>query len=650
MKRTLLAVFLATVLNSAMCFSQTRHAGMLELPNTWTAEQTVITVNGVQFASQFPGSDAGAKIAAAIAAAPSIKQEIVVDLYGIQTVSQNVWNGVTKVGILRFVGGSDITFTATQKVPSGWTIVGAGRGITRLIDGTVGMDVFEVDDKTDITFSSFTYIGTGSTTPSSTDTEFPIYIHSATQAELNVTVEDVDISSAPQMVYIYNAAKVKVINNYFHDGVGDIPADSEGYGVLMARAKGVLVLNNHFNRIPRHAIYFGDGTVDSIAQANVINDNTMTAINVQQTGDANPWTEDILINNNIIDTVPGTAAADNGYCIAILRKSRRVKAIGNICVLPDDGGVLVSGDDTDANIPSDVTVENNSLYMEGGSVGFKSVRASGVIFRGNQALGDGTGLVGFQVSGSGTHTAVECELVGNRADNWATYSYNIESTASATRMTNNTSSISAVAFNDSGTGTIQTNIGPDPNYASDYSWFSQRTWEDPTKPVWQAHSHAVALSTSSANNFGVVGFLGDARLDSSNTQNWTSPTGLVGVLGIGDTGTGSTGTVTNHSGIGGSIIHAGSGTINTAAAVRAFPKTGSGTVTNLYSFLADAGSGVAYFGNDGIKVPVTATGSLPAAAAAMDGQIVIEDAGSGDRNLIIYAGGQRFRIDGGTAF
>lgn len=46
---------------------------------------------------------------------------------------------------------------------------------------------------------------------------------------------------------------------------------------------------------------------------------------------------------------------------------------------------------------------------------------------------------------------------------------------------------------------------------------------------------------------------------------------------------------------------------------------------------------------------VIATGSLPAAGAAMDGTILIEDVGAGDRNLIIYAGGQRFRIDGGAA-
>lgn len=51
-----------------------------------------------------------------------------------------------------------------------------------------------------------------------------------------------------------------------------------------------------------------------------------------------------------------------------------------------------------------------------------------------------------------------------------------------------------------------------------------------------------------------------------------------------------------------------------------------------------------------MQIPVVATGSLPAAGAAQNGLILIEDAGSGDRNIIIYAGGQRFRIDGGAAF
>lgn len=48
------------------------------------------------------------------------------------------------------------------------------------------------------------------------------------------------------------------------------------------------------------------------------------------------------------------------------------------------------------------------------------------------------------------------------------------------------------------------------------------------------------------------------------------------------------------------------------------------------------------------NLDVVPTAELPAAAAAMDGVALIEDAGAGDRNLIVYAGGQRFRFDGGA--
>jgi hypothetical protein len=51
-----------------------------------------------------------------------------------------------------------------------------------------------------------------------------------------------------------------------------------------------------------------------------------------------------------------------------------------------------------------------------------------------------------------------------------------------------------------------------------------------------------------------------------------------------------------------------------------------------------------------LGLDVVATASLPAAGASMDGRTLIEDNGAGDRNLIIYAGGERFRIDGGAAF
>jgi hypothetical protein len=45
---------------------------------------------------------------------------------------------------------------------------------------------------------------------------------------------------------------------------------------------------------------------------------------------------------------------------------------------------------------------------------------------------------------------------------------------------------------------------------------------------------------------------------------------------------------------------------------------------------------------------IVLTADLPAAAAANDGLRLIEDGGAGNRNYILYAGGQRFRIDGGA--
>ena len=59
----------------------------------------------------------------------------------------------------------------------------------------------------------------------------------------------------------------------------------------------------------------------------------------------------------------------------------------------------------------------------------------------------------------------------------------------------------------------------------------------------------------------------------------------------------------------------------------------------------------AFTGRDGLRHSIVATADLAAAATSnISGTIVIEDGGVGNRNLVIYAGGERFRIDGGAAF
>ena len=70
-----------------------------------------------------------------------------------------------------------------------------------------------------------------------------------------------------------------------------------------------------------------------------------------------------------------------------------------------------------------------------------------------------------------------------------------------------------------------------------------------------------------------------------------------------------------------------------------------GTRSAYNSGTLEAGSTM--FGVFGI--PIVARASLPAAGATQDGLIIVDDNGAGDRNLMVYAGTQRFRIDGGAA-
>lgn len=90
---------------------------------------------------------------------------------------------------------------------------------------------------------------------------------------------------------------------------------------------------------------------------------------------------------------------------------------------------------------------------------------------------------------------------------------------------------------------------------------------------------------------------------------------------------------------GGNITIAG-GAFNQLFALDGVTVTDSGVQTQIVNF-----NGTSSFPT--LKTPAIATGSLPAAGAAENGRIIIEDAGAGNRNLIIYAGGERFRIDGG---
>jgi hypothetical protein len=73
-------------------------------------------------------------------------------------------------------------------------------------------------------------------------------------------------------------------------------------------------------------------------------------------------------------------------------------------------------------------------------------------------------------------------------------------------------------------------------------------------------------------------------------------------------------------------------------------------------YTANNGEQRTYVGVDGAwqgirpTLQVVTTANLPAANASRDGATLIEQAGANDHNIIIYAGGNRYRIDGGAAF
>jgi len=69
-------------------------------------------------------------------------------------------------------------------------------------------------------------------------------------------------------------------------------------------------------------------------------------------------------------------------------------------------------------------------------------------------------------------------------------------------------------------------------------------------------------------------------------------------------------------------------------------------VAALTPILRDHGHALNQIINGFLAFEVVLTGDLPAAGAAMDGRLLIEDVGAGNRNLVFYIDGLRFRLTG----
>lgn len=116
------------------------------------------TLNKIQVAHCFAGADAGAKIAAAIADLPSTGGTVDArGLEGAQTISQNIFSGVTKPGRL-IIGAATVTVSTSFTLPSNWTLefepggsFAIATGITITLNGQVAATLSQI----------FSYTGTG---------------------------------------------------------------------------------------------------------------------------------------------------------------------------------------------------------------------------------------------------------------------------------------------------------------------------------------------------------------------------------------------------------------------------------------------------------------------------------------------------------
>lgn len=120
----------------------------------------------IQDAADFPGADAGAKIANAIGTLPSTGGTVDArGLQGAQTISSDIFSGVTKPGML-LVGASTFTVTATQNIPSNWTILGIGYTQSVFLDGITGAaanPMFKVTNADQIILEKIKLQGTANT-------------------------------------------------------------------------------------------------------------------------------------------------------------------------------------------------------------------------------------------------------------------------------------------------------------------------------------------------------------------------------------------------------------------------------------------------------------------------------------------------------
>ena len=492
-------------------------------------------------AHMFQGSDAGAKIVAAITALPATGGTVDArGLEGAQTISTNPFSGVTKPVTL-LLGGSTIT-TVTLQIPGNvnlFRIIGSGKGQTILTPASANQAVIQG--------------ATSGAADGDYFSDFSVKAHASGSTGPAIELAGFRAATFEDIEYLKNGSA-------------------------------------HFNSFFHFASYINGGSISCY------NNNVIRPFVQEQNGPATVF----LFDNG------GSSSAANNANVALIESPQVYSNTGITTVIDArrSGSVTVNGGMIEANTGATVLIPGTHTRMQG------------VWLEGNatNAVTGGSGADGS----SGYVTLMDNYTLS--AQNWT-----LQSGAVGWLLLNNGDGVTIVD-----NSANSANIMFDSIYGALYQ--GMQTYG--TIPV-DFGGNALAIGTKFARS----AYGGNIRFrDDTGTTRWG-----IGIEGspaatnyiINDSANDKTpfsivaNTPTD------TVILEAAGTVKIGGSL--YPTTTGitlGSSTNQWR----------------VYTQVIATASLPAADASMNGALIIEDAGAGDRNLIIYAGGQRFRIDGGVAF
>ena len=549
-------------------------------------------INNVRFADGFSGANAGAKIAACLTALPSTGG--VCDargLEGSQTVSQDMFSGISKPGIL-LLGAATFTVNNQQNVPSNWQILGLGPGVTNFVTGGGGLDIFKMTNAANVVLRDFKVTGTGTTGT----LESPVYITGSVGTDVNTEVYNLEITNSTYAAVIEFVKNVRFHGNFVHDQVWVVDA-AEGYGFVFAQVDAAIVEGNRFNNVPRHSIYFSQGTTNSLAVGNIITNTHMAGIQTNGS-DSNNWNDNIGILGNTISGVgddSGQTAVSTA--INILNKSRYVVVAHNEITATGtgvDAGVYVQGNDTDTAQPTGIQVTGGSIVVAGSTAnGVLLGRCLDCEVEGAKITGNGSSVALVALNGSATRTGTENVVRNNTLKNSST---GVQMTANVTdtMVDGNTFVDITTPYSDSG---VTTRYGF--NFHNNL-YQNENLFLNPGSVRSSVDVQGTAKATSNNSN-EIIGLKSTLRIDPGNTNNWTSSTGLQAFRAVATSGTGATGTATAVNGITISAANQGGTWTNWRAVFATAPTVSVGSIGTKYAFYAETGAGRSDF-LDGIHV------------------------------------------------